>query len=154
MATFATEQPIITPNQDDIAAARLAREQLGKLSLSFDRSNYQLVINGQESEIVQIPSSAMHLFVQLLSEIADGHAVTVTSVHEELSTQKAADILNVSRPYLIQLLEQGKIPFHKVGTHRRVRLADILSYKEQIDAQRLNTLDELAAQAQELDMGY
>jgi len=63
-------------------------------------------------------------------------------------------LLNVSRPHLVKLLETGKIPFHKVGTHRRVRFEDLMDYKENIDRQRMKTLDELTAQAQELNLGY
>lgn len=103
---------------------------------------------------VTIPGEAAHLLVAMLEEMAEGNAVTVLPLRGELSTQEAAEILNVSRPYLISLLEKGEIPFRKVGTHRRVRLSDLLHYKRQDDEVRRRALGELTAQGQELDMGY
>ena len=109
--------------------------------------------NGNE-EALEIPSSAYQLFIDILSQMAQGNAVTLIPVHAELTTQEAADLINMSRPYLVKLLESKQIPFHKVGCHRRVRFQDLMNYKNQIDSDRMNALDELAAQAQELDMGY
>ncbi len=73
---------------------------------------------------------------------------------KELTTQEAADILQLSRPYLIELLESGEIPYRKVGSRRRVLTQDVISYKNRIDAVRMETLAQLSAQAQELNMGY
>lgn len=103
---------------------------------------------------VRIPTSALRLLLQVLTEIGQGNAVSVTPIHAELTTQEAAELLMVSRPFLVQLLEKGEIPFHKAGTHRRVRHQDLIAYRQGIDSKRRKTLDELAAQAQELDMGY
>ena len=81
-------------------------------------------------------------------------AATVIPIHAALTTQEAADVLNVSRPFLVQLLEKGDMPLHKIGTHHRVRYQDVIAYKKRIDADRRKALDELAAQGQELGMGY
>jgi len=90
----------------------------------------------------------------VLTEIAQGEAESIVPIRAELTRQEAADVLNVSRPFLVQLLEKGDIPFHKTGKHHRVRYQDVIAYKERIDMQRREVLGELAAQAQDLGMGY
>lgn len=99
---------------------------------------------------IRIPAPAVQMLIHILEEMARGNAVSLIPVHAELTTQEAADMLNISRPSLIQLLEEGKIAFRKVGTHRRVRLNALLKYKRQADADRRAALAELAAYDQEL----
>jgi len=86
--------------------------------------------------------------------MAQGNAVTIVPTHAVLTTQEAANLLNVSRPHLVKRLESGDIPFTKTGTHRRIRYQDLMTYREQRMQESTNALDELTAQAQELRMGY
>jgi excisionase family DNA binding protein len=99
-----------------------------------------------------IPASAARVLLEALSYMADGNAVMVLPIHREVSTQQAADLLNVSRPYLIRLLEQGQIAYRQVGTRRRVELKDVLAYRARHVARRRRTLDELTAQGEELGL--
>ena len=103
---------------------------------------------------VELPSELRGMFEALLSETAQGHALAVLKLEDTLTTQQAADVLGVSRPTLIGLLEEGQIPFHKVGTHRRVKLEDLERFTLDTREKRRAVLDELVAQAQELEMGY
>lgn len=130
------------------SSARLARA----LDLSGDSVRIGLA-DDRGAQPVTIPSSVMRLLMTILAEMAKGNAVAVIPAHAELTSQEAGDILNVSRPYLIGLLERGEIAFRKVGTRRRVRLADVLEYKREVDAARLRTLGELTALDQELGLG-
>lgn len=100
-----------------------------------------------EHEVV-VPVQAFELFVEILGHMAAGKAVTVMPINHELSTQEAADVINVSRPHLIKLLEEGKIPYRTVGTHRRVRFEDLKRYRDDDDQRRKKVIDQLAADAQ------
>jgi excisionase family DNA binding protein len=137
------------PSPTDIALARESEQVLSSALRTRARTQQiDLYDNKGTVRSVQIPTAAMRLLVEALSHIAQGNAVTVTPVQDELTSQEAADLLNVSRPFLVQLLEKGDIPFHRVGTHRRVRRQHVVDYKARADSARRKVLDELAAQAQ------
>lgn len=133
--------------------SRLARESSRRLS-PYMRQDLRVRITDDNGVEVQLPAAAVELLVHLLAQMAEGNAVTLIPIHAEMTTQQAADLLGVSRPFLVKLLEERQIPYRKVGTHRRVLFSDLMRHKEQMDAGRHAVLDELAKQAQELDMGY
>lgn len=143
------------PTEDE---AQISQESSRILAnhIFHHRSTRRLKIvedDGSEQDVV-IPAAAYSLLIDILSQMAQGNAVTIIPIHAELTTQEAADILNVSRPFLIKLIEASVIPCRKVGRHRRIRFEDLMNYKQQTDTQRMQALDELADQAQELNMGY
>jgi excisionase family DNA binding protein len=137
------------PSEDDV---KLAKETRKILALRLDSTSPfdLLAIDSLKEPSIKIPAQAAHLLVQILDEMSRGNAVKLIPIHAELTTQEAADLLNISRPTFIRLLDERKIEFRKVGTHRRVPLKNALAYKRQIDMERKAALAELAAYDQEL----
>lgn len=107
---------------------------------------------GPEGDAIDLPEGIHDLLVTIVENLKAGNGVTVIPMHAELTTVEAAELLNVSRPYLIKQLEAGALPFHMVGTHRRLRLADVLSYRDRADAEAEAALAAMSAEAEELDL--
>ena len=136
------------------AEASLAKETSRVLAAQRETSEplRLKLLDDPAAGTIRLPASVVMMLVRILEEMGRGNAVTLIPVHAELTTQGAADLLNVSRPSLIELLQQGKIQCRKVGTHRRIRFDDLLAYKRSADAARRATLEELAAYDQELGL--
>jgi excisionase family DNA binding protein len=152
MATMLSEIPgTVTPTPDDTRIAVESSRRLAQL-LGARKKNvrFRIQADDEAEEAIAIPLPAFRLLTEILAEMAKGNAVTLIPIHAELTTQQAADLLNVSRPYLIELLEKRQIPHRKVGTHRRVLFQDLMAYKQKSDAARLKALEELSALDQEL----
>jgi excisionase family DNA binding protein len=145
--------PVEVP-PEDAALARETRRTLAGYLRPGAQLRLRVMRDDREAETVVLPDRAFRLLLDVLSNMAEGNTVTLVPVHAELTSQQAADLLNVSRPFLIQLLESGEIPYHRVGKHRRVRSKDVMAYKHRIDKERRAVLDELVADAQELGLGY
>ncbi|MCC6444365.1 MAG: helix-turn-helix domain-containing protein [Armatimonadetes bacterium] len=107
--------------------------------------------SGQQIE-ARIPAVAVRVLADVLAKLAEGDPVTLIPLHSELSTQQAAELLGVSRPYFIKLLEQGQMPYRKVGEQRRVRYRDLLAYIERYQQEAHAALDEMAAEVQRLGL--
>lgn len=141
-------EPVV-PNRADVDQARAAIEQLAKLE---PRAAEIAIEDAGHRMHAVLPVAAVRLLQDLLREMAQGHAISLVPMHAELTTQQAADALNVSRPYLVKLLESGALPHRKVGTHRRIRFDDLMRYKHDIDAKRLMTLRKLTEESEELGL--
>ncbi|CAN7605196.1 helix-turn-helix domain-containing protein [Paraburkholderia sp. DD10] len=141
------------PSEQEAELARTSGRNLSVvLSSRAETQRFNFKDDKGKTRSVELPTSVVRLMVDVLAEIGQGNAVSIIPIHAELTTQEAADLLNVSRPYFVQLLEKGEIPFRKVNTHRRVRYEDVMAYKDRIDSSRRKALDELAALSQEMGL--
>ncbi len=142
----------VLPDGDAAELARASAESLSRLISDLPKADRAHV--SMDGHDVILPKQALVLLRDLLVEMAQGNAVTIVPTHAELTTQEAANVLNVSRPHFVKLLESGEIPFSKTGTHRRVLYQDVLSYRKARKQHSDAALDELVEQAQTNDMGY
>lgn len=145
-------------NKEDVELAKAAQRCIVSALDHARAVNIAIIEDGveriEDSPLLKLPPKVLRLFADLLGAMAQGKAVAIMPKEMDVTTQEAAMFLQVSRPYLVRLLDEGKMPFHKVGTHRRIRFEDVVAYKEARQASAHRALQELVDQAQELDMGY
>ena len=145
----ATKHEPVVVSEDEAKQARSAAKVLGKVR----RKRVQIQTEGA-GESVLVPEPAFRLLVEILDEMAKGNAVTIIPHHAELTTQQAADLLNVSRPFLIKLLDEEKLPHRRVGNRRKIRVLDVLAFKRRDDEERQAAADALTEEAERLGLGY
>jgi excisionase family DNA binding protein len=143
----------VAPTEADAQLARDSARQLApQLANANGTMQLRVVAPDGGGETVTIPTAAFRLLVTILAQMASGNAVRLIPHHAELTTQEAAELLNVSRPYLVRLLDDGRIPFRRVGTHRRVLFKDVMTYKAEHRRARGAALDELTRLSQKLGL--
>ena len=143
----------LPPSAQDAAMARVS----GQVLSPFVQRKGPLMLKVREAGLdktLELPAGAVALLMEILEAMAAGRGVTLIPENAELTSVQAADVLNVSRPFLIKLLEDNVLPHRKVGKHRRIRMEDVMAYKAKIDREREAILNQLASEAQELGMGY
>jgi excisionase family DNA binding protein len=143
------ETPHKRLSQKDILFARESARSVHKKG-SHRKGDFNMEINGN-----QVPQGSYlsQIVLSCLEFIAEGHPVTVVPLEDEIGTQEAADMLKVSRPYLVKLLDTKALPSRKVGVQRRVKIQDVLDYQAREKAARIKVLEELAAEGQRLNLG-
>ena len=150
MARAQTDPTI--PTDQDAVLAREASRILDASAASEGALRVRLIETGDAAPAtLELPAAAARLLKDLLREMAAGHAVTLVPIESEITTQQPADLLNVSRPYVVGLIDQGKLPARMVGPQRRVMLADVLAYKVESKA-KASALREMVAIDQELGL--
>jgi excisionase family DNA binding protein len=149
---------MMTPNRETVL--RPASSEADRFNELRDRIDAMLggaerpYVLGPDGERIDLPDSALEALRVIIETMAQGRSITLVPHGKELTSQEAADILHVSRPHLIKLLDRGEVPFHLVGTHRRVQIEDVLTYRDRRDAERDAALRELTRLSEELPGGY
>lgn len=141
------------PSEREAIIARTSKQLLARYARE-DQSLTVQVLDADHEDPIELPAGAMTLLLDILWAMASGQGITIIPEDAELTTVQAADILHVSRPFLIKLLEEGRIPYRRVGKHWRIRMEDVMNYKRAIDQEREAILNQLVTDAQEQDIGY
>lgn len=142
----------LSPDEFDPAMVSEASRQLSALlAKKRQTKKYRVHIDGADCVI---PTAALRMLKDIMVQLSLGNGVTLIPVHAELTTQQSADLLNVSRPYVVKLIDDGQLPARLVGSHRRILFRDVMAFKRRQDKERLTALEAMAAEAQELGLGY
>jgi excisionase family DNA binding protein len=142
------------PSDRDMRIAESSSDALAPLLRKNGAStaSIRFCTEGAREADIELPLPAVHLLLQALKEMAKGHSVTLLPVETELTTQQVAELLRMSRPSIIKMLDDGKLPYRKVGAHRRVRLDDALTYLKTERALRARVMEELMAETERLGL--
>lgn len=146
MSSSFNRVPIIPTEQELPNIEKVDKFLMQQVEASLPR------LTSSSGEEVELPEPVFHLLRQLVHDLAQGNTVMIVPGHRELTTQEAADLLNVSRQYLVEVLKAGDIPFTLVGTHRRIRFDDLMEYKSKRDAKCQEALSRLTRKSQELGL--
>ena len=142
-------EPFVATDEE----ALIAREAADKLRpLAEGRADVELRVAERADIVVSLPARAVEMIVEFLAAMAERKPVSILPHTAELTTQQAADILNVSRPYLVGLIDGGKIPHRMVGTHRRILMSDLMSYKKESVGARQKAIRSMVEEAQKLGL--
>lgn len=149
-----TTNEAISPTDQDTEIARASSEALAPLLQEHGTSDAHIRIctEGKQGAEITLPYAALRILFSALQEMAKGHTVTLIPVDTELTTNQAAELMRISRPSLIKMLDEKKLPYRKVGAHRRVRYDDVLFYLETERARRKKVMEELVAETERLGL--
>jgi len=141
----------IAPAKKETAAVVKLRDFMAAKPAGLRR---HAVLQSPDGQQLEIPTSIYKVLVAAVAAMAQGNAVSIVPVHHELTTQQAADLLSVSRPHLVKLLDAGEVPHHKTGSHRRIYFDDLMRFRDVRDAQRAATLAELTRKSAKFGLEY
>lgn len=143
--------PVAAPPEQQAGVAAIVR--LLDSAAHERRRPAECKLVGPSGDAISVPEALFHVLVRVVEVMARGDAITIVPVGKEVTTQQAADMLNVSRQYLVRLLDEGRIPYTKTGKHRRLRIEDVLAFRDRRDSERTARLDGLARMSEEMG-GY
>jgi excisionase family DNA binding protein len=142
--------PIAAPQAEAAAVVQL-RDFMASKAVG---ERHHASLRSPDGHQLEIPNSIYRVLAAAVAAMAQGNAVSIVPVHHELTTQQAAELLGVSRPHLVKLVDAGEIPHHKTGSHRRIYFEDLMRYRDVRDAQRTEALRELTRKSAEYGLEY